>query len=79
MTRKLIEEMGGKVLLESAPGRGTRLSLLLPAALAVEDATDAADENHVTASAGGTRTARMAADENHVTASAGGPHGGGRR
>jgi PAS domain S-box-containing protein len=59
MTRKLIEEMGGKVLLESAPGRGTRLSLLLPAALAVQDA---ADENHALASAGGTRTPGMAAD-----------------
>ena len=36
MTRKLIEEMGGKVLLESQPGVGTRISMLIPVALATD-------------------------------------------
>lgn len=38
MSRKVIEEMGGKVLLKSKPGEGTTLILRLPAALAVDDA-----------------------------------------
>lgn len=33
MTRKMIEEMGGKVCLESYPGRGTTISLFIPVAL----------------------------------------------
>jgi signal transduction histidine kinase len=37
MTRKVIEEMGGKVLLASQPGQGTRVTLTLPAALDVAD------------------------------------------
>ena len=37
MTRKVIEEMGGKVFLESQPGKGTRITLLVPVALAVEE------------------------------------------
>lgn len=37
MTRKVIEEMGGKVLLTSYVGKGTCISLMLPVALAVED------------------------------------------
>lgn len=36
MTRKVIEEMGGKVLLRSTLGRGSTITLVLPAALAVE-------------------------------------------
>ena len=36
MTRKVIEEMGGKVTLTSHVGRGTCISLMLPVALAVE-------------------------------------------
>lgn len=39
MTRKVIEEMGGKVTLASHVGQGTRITLLLPVALAVEDNT----------------------------------------
>lgn len=34
MTRKLIGEMGGKVLLESQPDVGTKISMLIPVALA---------------------------------------------
>ena len=37
MTRKVIEEMGGKVSLTSHVGKGTCISLMLPVALAVED------------------------------------------
>ena len=37
MTRKMIEEMGGKVVLTSHVGQGTRISLTLPAALAVDE------------------------------------------
>ena len=42
MTRKIIEDMGGKVSLESVEGKGTRISLALPVALAVaeESSTD---------------------------------------
>ena len=35
MTRKAIEEMGGKVSLESTQGKGTRITLSLPVALSV--------------------------------------------
>jgi signal transduction histidine kinase len=41
MTKKVIEEMRGKVELDSAPGRGTRISLLVPVALAVEEEGEA--------------------------------------
>lgn len=37
MSQKLIEEMGGKVLLESSGDEGTRIRVLMPVALAVED------------------------------------------
>lgn len=37
MTRKVIEEMGGKVELESRVDEGTRIALFIPAALAVEE------------------------------------------
>ena len=37
MSRKVIEEMGGKVVLTSHVGKGTRISLMLPAALAVDE------------------------------------------
>ncbi len=37
MTRKIIEEMGGKVLLKSRLGQGTAVTLLLPAALDVSE------------------------------------------
>lgn len=37
MSRKMVEEMGGKVYLKSKPGEGTSVILLLPAALAVDD------------------------------------------
>ena len=37
MTRKVIEEMGGKVVLKSLQGRGTTITLILPAAFAVND------------------------------------------
>jgi PAS domain S-box-containing protein len=42
MTKKVIEEMRGKVELESALGRGSRISLLVPVALAVEEEGEAA-------------------------------------
>jgi len=41
MTRKVIEEMGGKVSFESAEGKGSRVSLFVPVALAVEKDADA--------------------------------------
>lgn len=37
MARKIIDEMGGKVLLDNLPDAGTRVSLLVPVALAVEE------------------------------------------
>ena len=37
MTRKMISEMGGKVTLESEEGKGTKISLFVPVALAVEE------------------------------------------
>ncbi len=37
MTRKVIEEMGGKVLLSSQQGQGTRVTLMLPAALNIDE------------------------------------------
>lgn len=40
MTRKIIEEMGGKVLFESRVGKGSRVSLLIPVALAVDHEAD---------------------------------------
>ncbi len=43
MTRKVIEEMGGKVILTSHVGKGTCISLMLPVALAVEDNEAAPD------------------------------------
>ena len=45
MSRKLVEEMGGKVLLESSSGEGTRISLLMPVALATETTDDTGGEN----------------------------------
>ena len=37
MTRKVIEEMGGKVLLKSSLGQGSLITLILPAAFAVDE------------------------------------------
>jgi signal transduction histidine kinase len=37
MTRKIIDEMGGKVILKSQTDKGTTVTLLLPAALAVDN------------------------------------------
>ncbi|MDR2076159.1 MAG: PAS domain-containing protein [Desulfovibrio sp.] len=37
MTRKIIDEMGGKLSLKSKVGQGTTITLLLPAALAVDN------------------------------------------
>ena len=42
MTKKIIEDMGGRVELNSQPGQGTRVSLYLPPLLAVD--TDPAEE-----------------------------------
>lgn len=39
MTRKIVEEAGGRVLLESAPGKGTTVTLLLAPVLAADPAT----------------------------------------
>lgn len=51
MTRKIINEMGGKVRLESTEGSGTRITLYVPVALAVEDESLAeASGNHAEAS-----------------------------
>ncbi len=43
MTRKVIEEMGGRVYLTSQKGQGTKVTLLLPAALAVDYMDDHID------------------------------------
>ncbi|MDR2488079.1 MAG: PAS domain S-box protein [Desulfovibrio sp.] len=43
MTRKMIEEIGGKVTLASHVGKGTRVSLMLPVALTVEEDTTIPD------------------------------------
>ena len=48
MTRKMIEEMGGKVILTSHVGKGTCISLLLPVALAVEDGETPQNEETAT-------------------------------
>jgi chemotaxis protein histidine kinase CheA len=40
MTRKVIEEMGGKVSFESSEGKGSRVTLLVPVALAVKKDAD---------------------------------------
>jgi signal transduction histidine kinase len=37
MTKKIVDELGGKVELESKPGTGTCVALFLPPALAVSD------------------------------------------
>lgn len=37
MSRKVIEDMGGKMLLDSTPGEGTTISIFMPVALAVEE------------------------------------------
>jgi PAS domain S-box-containing protein len=50
MTRKMLEEIGGKVTLTSHPGRGTCVSLMLPVALTVEE--EAADPGEETADPG---------------------------
>lgn len=42
MTRKVIDDMGGRVHLDSRPDAGTRVTLMLPVALAVEGQPEAA-------------------------------------
>ncbi len=65
MVYGFVKQSGGHVRIDSTPGRGTTVQLLLPRAFGAEDAERAVDERPV---AGGTETVLVVEDDDDVRA-----------